>query len=173
MENSLLVRRRKAPDRREFLLAAAAGALLTACSPPKYKDTRLLHPMGERVFVGALTYIVLETKWSMQVGEAPSTASPAKQQFLQVRLSVTNGGGETAGFPMLSLINTEGETIPELDDAKGLPDWMGLIRNAGPGQSELGWILFDVPQAPYVLQLSDGKIDNEQTALVDLPFRMG
>ena len=127
--------------------------------------------MGERVAVGALFYNVLEASWSMQTGELPNTRF-AKHQFLMVRLSVTNGGGARAGFPFLSVTNENATRFGEIDDLRNLEEWLGLIRVVDPGESELGVIVFDVPQASYVLHLSDGKVENEQTALVHLPLRL-
>ncbi len=127
--------------------------------------------MGSRVTVGALIFNVLETRWVRELGQLSDLRRP-KHQFLLVRLSVTNAGGAAAGFPMLSLLNDQGEAIPESEDGSSVPEWAGLIRNIDPTDSIIGWILFDAPLQAYNLQLTDGKLENEATAIVELPFRL-
>ena len=149
----------------------SSAALVSSCTPPRVKETRHVYTMGEPVSVGALFFNVLETSWSTQIGELPDTRL-AKHQFLMVRLSITNGGGTHTGYPFLTLLHDTIGKATEVDDAKNVKDWLGLIRMVNPGESDLGMIVFDVPQASYLLQLSDGKIENEQTALVSLPLRL-
>ena len=95
-----------------------------------------------------------------------------ERHFLLLRLSVTNGGGKAQGFPGLSLVNGQGEQFREDADMKDVSDPMGLIRILSPGETRFGWLMFDVPQNDYVLELTDGNLDNEKTALVELPLRL-
>lgn len=127
--------------------------------------------MGERVTVGVFTYNVLESRWETHLGEPPHSRMP-QRQFLLVRLSVTNGGGSSLGFPTLTIANENGVKFNEVDDTKDVVDPLGLIRLLGPGETLLGWILFDVPQNNYLLEVTDGNLDNEKTGLVDLPLRL-
>jgi hypothetical protein len=167
--NPLLVRRRWTSRRRDFL--ALAALVFYSCTPPKVKDNRIRHPMGQRVSIGPLTFNVLEMKWEQSLGDGPLGRTP-QRRFLLLRLSVTNGGGTQATVPTLVLLNEEGERFRELEDTKGLSDPMGLIRMVGAGETLFGWILFDVPQNDYLLELSDGNLENEQTALVEIPLRL-
>lgn len=127
--------------------------------------------MGQRVTVGALTYNVQETKWDLTLGTAPNVRTP-QRQFLMVRLSVTNGGGAPSGFPLLAVLTESGKRHVELEDTRELEEPIGLIRTIQPGETEIGWILFDLPQDNYLLEVTDGKIENEHSGLVELPLRL-
>jgi hypothetical protein len=129
------------------------------------------HAMGQRVVLGPLTFNVLETKWEPSLGSMPDIRMP-QRQFLLVRLSVTNGGGERRGFPNLTLMNPQGERFREEVDLRNVTDPMGLIRVLGSTETVFGWLLYDVPQNDYVLELTDGSLENEKTALVEIPLRM-
>ena len=162
------------PGRRDFLIASVVAGVvagLSSCTPPKVKDNRIRHAMGQRVTVGSFTYNILEAKWEASLGEAPHVRMP-QRRFLLVRLSVTNGGGSSMGFPTLALL-TEGDAkISEVEDTKDVPDTLGLIRLLGPGETVIGWILFDAPQNNYLLEMTDGNVENEQNGLVELPLRL-
>lgn len=101
----------------------------------------------------------------------PNVRMP-QRQFLLVRLSITNGGGGRHGFPTLTILNPQGERFREEEDMKYVPEPLGLIRILGPGETVFGTLLYDVPQTDYILELTDGNLDNEHTALVELPFRL-
>ncbi len=129
------------------------------------------HAMGERVGVGSFTYNVWESMWEKSLGEAPLARMP-ERHFLLVRLSVTNGGGGSLSFPTLNLLDDNGGSFREAEDTKDLTDPLGLIRVLGAGETVFGWILFDVPQNDYLLEVTDGNIENEHSALVELPLRL-
>jgi hypothetical protein len=122
--------------------------------------------------VGRLTYTVIDIQWSRQLGDM-SNVRIARDQFLLLRLNVTNGGGTALGIPLLKLIGPQQQAYPELEDCKELKDWLGLVRSVEPAATEDGWIAFDVPLAEYQLQVSSGELDNEALALISLPMRMG
>jgi hypothetical protein len=166
------VRRCANCSRRDFLLLTGIAAGITACTPPKVKDNRIRHAMGQRVTLGALTFNVLEMKWEQTLGEPPLGRRP-ERHFLLLRLSVTNGGGGPATVPMFAILAENGRQFRELENTSEVADALGLIRMLSPGETLFGWILFDVPQDNYLLELSDGKLENEQTALVELPLRLG
>lgn len=167
------VRRRGEAERRDFLkvlgLAAAAG--LWGCTPPKVKDNRIRHMMGQRVTIGSLTFNVLEMKWEQTLGDPPLGRTP-ERRFLLLRLSVTNGGGSPATVPAFTLLAEEGEQFKELQDTTAVADPLGMVRKLAPSETLFGWILFDAPQNNYLLELSDGNLENEQTALVEIPLRL-
>jgi hypothetical protein len=89
-----------------------------------------------------------------------------------VRISITNQGGQQAGSPLLSLVDDNDKQYPEVDDAKELEGWFGLVRMIAPAATEFGWVLFDVPPNTYALKVTDGNVENEKVAYIDLPLRM-
>lgn len=147
------------------------AALLTSCKPPKTKINRKTTPLGERAEVGSLVFLALETKWSTQFGEVPRIRVP-KSHFLSIRISITNQGGSSAGCPLLSLVDDADQRFPEVDDAKEVDGWLGLVRIIQPGNTEFGWIVFDVTPSNYALRLSDGNAENEKVGYIELPLRL-
>jgi hypothetical protein len=129
--------------------------------------------MGSRVQVGPLTYNVIETQWQPQLSGSQGSKLP-KDRFLIVRLSITNGGGQPIGVPPLHLENAKGGSFLEtMDGIEDTPQWLGILRNLAPAQTEQGAIVFDVPLGAYKLRLTDGgEIDSEKFAFIDLPLHI-
>jgi hypothetical protein len=127
--------------------------------------------LGERAEAGTFVYVALETNWSSQLGFMPNVRVP-KHHYLAVRISITNQGGQQAGSPLLSLVDDNDKQYPEVDDAKELEGWFGLVRMIAPAATEFGWVLFDVPPNTYALKVTDGNVENEKVAYIDLPLRM-
>ena len=126
--------------------------------------------MGDRVQVGPLVYNVIEAEWKSQLGEFPSPRMP-ERTFLVVRLTVTNGGGQTIMIPQTKLENSNGETYDELNDGSGLANWLGLLRDLKPAATERGELLFDVPSNTYRLRLTDGSdSEHPRIAYVKIPL---
>jgi hypothetical protein len=126
--------------------------------------------VGDRIQLGPLVYHVIETEWKSQLGEFPSLRMP-ERSFLIVRLSVTNGGGQSIMIPQTKLENSTGETFQELTDGTGLPNWLGLLRSLKPAGTERGELLFDVPSNSYRLQLTDGSdSEHPRVAYVKIPL---
>ena len=155
---------------------------LTACSVVLLAGTlagcnrgnssRLEFPMGEKVSLGPLTYVVVESTWRAQLGDALRVRAP-QQRFLLLTVSVTNGGGSDVSVPLLPLENAQGQTILESDNGEGVDNWFGLLRNISPAQTQQGRILFDVPLSSYRLRLTDGgEPGSEHFAWVTIPLRM-
>ena len=147
-----------------------ALALLTGCRPQA--PERLNYGMGERVEVGPLTYVIVESFWRTQLGELFQIRVP-QQRFLLVRLSVTNGGGSDASVPLLQLDAPNGQSFKELEDGTGISGWLGLFRNVAPAQTQQGLIVFDVPLTSYRLRLPDASDTGyEKYAWVEIPLRL-
>jgi len=127
--------------------------------------------MGERVPVGPLTYTVVETAWSTQLGEGFKIRSP-EQRFLLVTLSVTNGGGGDVSVPLLDLEGPDGQLHKEQSNGEGVDNWFGLLRTLSPAQTQQGRILFDVGLTSYKLRLSSGDPSSEKVSWVQIPLRM-
>ena len=127
--------------------------LLTGCE--QQARTNLNYEMGERVAIGPFTYTIVENSWRSDLGEGFQVRS-AKNRFLILNISVTNGGGSEASVPMLALEASNGQLYQEVSDGTGLSNWLGILRSVKPAETLQGRILFDVPLGAYRLRLPDG-----------------
>mgnify|MGYP001408384296 CR=1 FL=1 len=154
---------------RGVLPATLFFCLLGCSSAPAVR----VYPMGGRAEAGPLVYSVLEAHWLRQLGEGP-TARIARDRFLLLRVSVTNGGPGTAAVPLLSLIAPDGTEYRELTDGEGVADWLGVLRRVEPVDTITGYVLFDVPRSDFRLRVSDDAFDPEDAkiALIDIPLRL-
>jgi hypothetical protein len=127
--------------------------------------------MGERAQIGPLIYSVLDTQWSIGIGEGPMARIPSNR-FLMVNVSVVNSGGkEDATVPTFTLIDEAGKGYPELDNGEGVKDWMGFIRKIRPAESAQGLILFDVPQKAFKLRVADD--GDQHYGYITIPLSLG
>lgn len=150
----------------------AAGLILLSAAACGTRKADTVHAMGAPVTVGDLSYTVFHTEWR---DELQSQMGPRKPQhrFLLVTVSVTNNGPEDATAPLLAVVDKDGRETLELDKGDGVAQWMGLLRRVRSTQTETGVLLFDVPPGDYKLRVSSGgDVDQEQTALVSLPYRV-
>jgi hypothetical protein len=157
---------------RSLLLAAGvctALLILPGCGRD-YSKTIRTFPMGERVQRGHLIYTVFETQWMTQLGEGANTRVPQHRFFL-VRVSIVNSGSTDVIAPSLNLVDETGQTIPELSNGDGVPQWIGYLRNIKPAESAAGNLLFDAPPKRYNLRVSDET--EEKLALIDIPLTFG
>ena len=150
-------------------LMASAFLALTACPDAKSAAESRVYQMGERVDVGGVVYTVLESEWRANLGEGPDEVIP-KNRFLVLRVTITNGTGTQANLPFLTVESVKQEASMEIDNAKALPGWMGLIRIVQPAQTEEGKLVFDVAPGAYKLRVSSGSGDSEVTRLVEVPY---
>ena len=151
------------------LFVVSLGAL-TSCT--KNDTTRNIHDMGEKVRVGGLTYTVLEAAWKNQIGDFPAARMPA-QNFLLIRVSVTNSGGKQTDVPSLTLENDRGDSYPEVQDGTGITNWLGILRSINPAMTEEGWVVFDVPTNAYNLRLADpDNPDATRISFVKIPLKL-
>jgi hypothetical protein len=58
-------------------------------------------------------------------------------------------------IPALTLVDDGGKTYSELGDGTNVPNWLGVIRKVGSGDTDLGNIVFDAPSKHYKLRLTD------------------
>ncbi len=153
---------------------AVLGALVTlvSCSEFGTPSRQGLYRMGDRAEAGALVYTVLEADWQPQLGEGASARVP-RNSFLMLRVSITNGGVQSASIPQMRLIGPGGESYQELTDGTGVQQWLGIVRSLRPADTMVGRVLFDVPRADYRLEVGDDAFDPEQkaTALIEVPLR--
>ncbi len=129
--------------------------------------------MGQGVQLGPLIYNVMETSWKSQLGGGPAARIP-KNRFLLVKLTVTNGGGQTSSIPEMALVNAAGLNFQEITEGvESVPKWLGVLRNLAPVQTDEGYVVFDVPLGAYKLQVSDGgDIGSEKKALIEIPLQL-
>jgi hypothetical protein len=150
-------------------IAILAG-LLVGCSHAAPPPTDFA--MGEKVKLGPLIYTVIDSSWHSQLGESFKLRG-AQQRFLILTLAVTNSGGSDVSIPLLTLENSEGQTFLESDNGEGVDNWLGLLRNISPAQTQQGRILFDAPLTSYRLRLPDGGGPGEEKyGWVTIPLRM-
>ena len=153
-----------------ILVPVMALCLLAGCH--EQDAGKINYDMGERVTIGPLTYVVVETAWRTQLGELFQLRVP-QQRFFLITLSVTNGGGSDVSVPLLQLESPKGQTYQELEDGTGVNNWMGLFRNVAPAQTEQGRILFDVPLTSFKLRLPDvSDTGYDKYAWVSIPLRI-
>jgi hypothetical protein len=152
------------------MLVLLVALLLAGCGPQG--ETRINYDVGERVTLGSVTYLVVETGWRNQLGEMFQVRSP-RNRFLVITLSVTNGGGSDMSIPLLELQASNGQTYQELADGAGLANWMGILRSVAPAETRQGRILFDVPLTSYKLRLPElNDSGYERFAWVEVPLRI-
>jgi hypothetical protein len=127
--------------------------------------------MGSRVQVGSMVYTVLDTDWVPELTGKQGTQRP-QHRFLIVRITMTNSGGEKLSLPYFTLISPKGEQYSEVsENIEDTPDWLGVLRELAPAQTDTGTVVFDAPLGAYKLQVSDGgPIDRERTVRIDLPL---
>jgi len=152
------------------LLLVPLALLLAGCQ--REAEQKLSYAMGERVTNGPLTYVVVESAWSMQLGDVLQARVP-QNRFLVLTISVTNGGGAPVSLPLLSLEDGNGKQYKELSDGTGVSNWIGILRTIDPGQTQQGKLLFDVPLTSFQLRLpNDGEPGYEKYANVEIPLRI-
>jgi hypothetical protein len=148
-----------------FFLSLGALAALIGCSGSKPKVASF--PIGQKVQVGKLSYQVLEASW---VSEVQGAKNPPKNRVLQLRLAVTNSGGQEATIPLLKLIGANGNETLEIAEIEENSQWMGALRRLQPAIPEEGYIYFDVPVGAYRLEVVDNSnVDDEKQAHIEIP----
>lgn len=155
------------------LILTATTLVAAGCSRNRVADaSEPLVEMGTPITVGPLTYTIIDQRWHDSLSTSAGQRLP-KHRFLSVQVTVTNGGSEQAGVPLLSLVASGGKTYQEESNGDGLTGWLGYIRLLNPVQTEHGRILFDVPPGAYQLRVSSGgEPESETTALVRIPFQV-
>ncbi|MBL8239014.1 MAG: DUF4352 domain-containing protein [Bryobacterales bacterium] len=151
---------------REFLsvlFGAGAAATLSCASKP----AAVTIAIGEKVQVGRLVYQVIDAQW---LAELEGAKQPVKNRVLQLRVTITNGGGSEAAIPFLRLVDKAGQEIMEIAEIEGNNRWLGMLRRLQPALTEEGSIFFDVPVGAYKLEVVDNSdADNERIAYVEIP----
>jgi uncharacterized protein DUF4352 len=140
--------------------------LVPACSNANRPETKT-YSMGEKVSSGPFIYSVLDTQVLARLGSDANPRNPSNRFYL-VQLSVSNSGNAKESVPSLALVDDQGQSYPELSDGQSVPDWFGLFRDLGPGETRRANIAFDVPAKHYRLKVSD-EFD-EAPVYVDLPL---
>ncbi len=128
--------------------------------------------MGQRVEMGPVTYVAMETNWQTKLGEGANPRVP-QNRFLSIKLSVTNGAGSTVTVPLMKLQGAAGQTYEETTEGMDeLPSWFGMLRRIQPVETREGVIVFDVPLGGYKLDIADGDVGQERHAIIDIPLQL-
>jgi hypothetical protein len=175
MTNKMTHRFQQFRSRRFFLAAASSFALLpVGCGSSNSTESPKENPkpfkMGERAAVGVLTYNILESTYTSQLGESTNPRIP-ESRFLVMRISVTNGGGKDIDIPLFTLVDEKGQKYQELQNGDGVKSWFGIIRKVAPTMTEEGRIVFDVKPQNYRLLITDGaETGQELIASIEVPM---
>jgi hypothetical protein len=145
----------------------AAVSVLAGCQPQAAVFPVRTYPMGDKVQLGNLTYSVIETAYLTQIGDGPAPRIPQNRFFL-VKITVSNGGSDTANVSAFQVEGDNGKVYLELHDGEGVPEWIGYLRAVKPAESAQGNALFDAPPAHYRIRVKDENGDH--AALIDIPL---
>jgi hypothetical protein len=144
---------------------------LSSCSRIRHEDRVVA--MGTAVAVGQLTYTAIESEWRETLESTNGQRIP-KNRYLLINMSVVNNASEEKAAPLLQLEDAKGQVYPEISEGGGVPEWLGYLRLLQMKETRSGRLLFDVPQGAYRLRVSSGgDPENEQTALIEIPFQLG
>jgi Domain of unknown function (DUF4352) len=145
----------------------AVALVATGCSSVAKKEAQVF-PAGEKVTVGPLVYNVIDSQVLTQLGEDAATARTPKNRFYVMTISVSNSSSDDTPVPGLTLVDDAGKEYPEIADGTNVPNWLGIVRKAGPAQTEQGNIVFDAPAQHYRLRLTD-ETDTKELS-IDVPL---
>jgi hypothetical protein len=155
-------------------ISAAAVSVVTislatagCASFSKAKNDPVIYAAGDKATVGTLIYNVVDTEVANQLGDPNNERTPQERFFL-VKVSVSNSGPEDQPIPAMSLVDDAGHSYTELADGSGVANWLGVVRQVGPTQTEQGYVLFDAPTKHYRLRLNDS-LDEKEIA-IDVPL---
>jgi hypothetical protein len=148
-----------------FLLPA------TGCSGfSSSKTLPVIYAAGDKATVGPLIYNVTDTEVAQQLGEDPNNMRTPRDRFFLVKVSVSNSSSDEQPIPAMTLVDDTGHNYTELADGANVPNWLGVVRNVGPTQTEQGFVVFDAPTKHYRLRLNDPADDREIAIDVPLNF---
>ena len=150
----------------------ALAFLIIGCGAKEGGSAKVLRQMGEAVQVGPVVYNVLDAEWQPQIAGSGSPKLP-KNNFLILRLNITNAGNTELTLPLLQLEDEKGAEHFEVSELAGVEEWLGLLRPIRPSDTIQGRIVFDVAPANYRLRVTDGGEPGEEaTALVEIPLKL-
>ena len=143
--------------------------LLSGCSAisPDTSKKPKTYGAGEKASIGPLTYSIIDTQIQPDLGTDDARRTP-QSRFILIHVSTSNSSNADVPSPAMTLIDDSGKTYPELADGTGVPDWLGIVRKVGGGQTEQGHVAFDAPAQHYRLRLTDPN-DNTDVG-VDIPL---
>ena len=104
------------------------------------------------------------------MAEVQGSKVQPKNRVLQLRLTVTNSGGQEATMPLLRVIDANGKETMEIAEIEENSQWFGSVRRLQPALSEEGSIYFDVPVGAYKLEVVDNSNpEDEKLAHIEIP----
>lgn len=154
-------------DRRVCLYVFAACQLLSSGC---IKSTEVkTFAQGDKAEIGFITYNVFDSQWLPQLGGGLVPRVPS-ERFLQLRVTVGNGGVSEFLIPPLNLVDDDGRVYTELSDGEGVSKWLSASRMVGPADTADGNVLFDVRPKHYRLRVES---ETGAVAFIDLPLKFG
>ena len=130
----------------------------------------MIYAAGDKATVGPLVYNVTDTEVTQQLGDDPAKERTPQDRFFLVKVSVSNSSADDQPIPAMTLVDDAGHSYTELADGTGVPNWLGVVREVRPTQTEQGVVLFDAPTKHYRLRLNDPLDENEIAIDVPLSF---
>jgi len=140
---------------------------LSGCSSLA-RNKPVVYASGDKAVLGPLAYSVVDTDVLTQLGNDPAAARTPRNRFYLVKVSIANSSSRDLPIPGMTLVSDSGQTYGEVADGTGVPEWLGVVRSAGPFQTEEGNILFDAPAGHYRLKLTDDL--DEKDVSIDIPL---
>jgi hypothetical protein len=154
---------------RAALIAISLLALpLISCSSLTSKKQPVIYAAGDKATIGSLIYNLTDAETAPQLGDDPNTARTPQNRFYLVKVSVSNSGNDDLPIPAMTLVDESGQTVNELADGAGVPNWLGVVRKVAAAQTEQGYVAFDAPIKHYRLRLNDALDENE--IAIDIPL---
>jgi hypothetical protein len=148
-------------------VAVAAVLSLSSCSRGGGETSEKVYELGARAEVGHIIYTVFETQWLPQLGTGDAARVP-KNRFFLIRLTAVNSGSDNVLVPNMTLRDDQGNTVEELSNGDGVPQWVGYLRKVAPADSVSGNVVFDAEPKHYRLRVTDE--NEEKAALIDIPL---
>jgi hypothetical protein len=160
------------PSRLFQCLVPACALLLAGCGGLGRPTEIQKFQMGQAINLSTTSFTALETDWRATL-DGRDGQRFAKNQFLLIKLLITNGGGGEITLPLMTLLDSKNNSYLEEEKGDGVPQWLGLLRVLKPAESEEGFLLFDVQPASYRLRISTGgDPEKEQAVLIDIPYQL-
>lgn len=148
--------------------ATSSEAPVVADPVPTVQDRPrpTIHKIGEDFTVGYWSYRCNGATWQPAIVSLDTLERP-DAEFLVVSLYIRNNDRTSSTFPPLKLIDPQGREYDESSKGSLMAGRFDTFKQLNPGVSSQGYVVFDVPNGQYSLQVSGG-FESGEHALVDL-----
>ena len=151
---SSLVTQAPTSDRSTTLSESEPSDSSTVLSEPS-TPTVTTFEINEPFQVGYWQYKVQEYEWLDSIGTGYSKEYP-RAKYLRLLVGCINGADTPSVLPPFKLIDDAGKEYSKSTDATFVENYLGVFEYLNPEVLTVGYLLFDVPQRDYWLELSGG-----------------